>query len=561
MEQLTESQKGRIAIRTFKTTADAVVLRGYYKLCGNSGQTLERALKDISPEIYGTMTDPRIIELNGLKYVLDRLPVGLEECKRIVLTAEEDMEGTSFKKILPPKRRRVSYRVGENDMCFVITRGLSEIYDILTHMTFLYIEAKKIYAKMFDIDGDPTQKWLDIEKYLELGKKLTEKELDQAIWNLSVFLGQTYHETKEAYEYFESYNKQKGGHGLLIKIIANLGRAIDAEKKSAENERMVNFTPSLVDMIVRNTYGKLWAAAIKDKLRALDLLERPLHIISANLHSVLNVLYAYGAVKKNKIAGKTDDIYELVNTVRDKGQDVIKFAQKHGFYAVKDQSGSQIDWQIIDTAKLKPVTFHPDVLVDLEKIQNEKPVILVMDYAFGTQAFGVMDELLQPLDEKPGSPTKINVHSISVMGKAGILPGKQGDIILATGHVLEGMPDNYPVVNDLQKEDFGDYTDVYVGTIVTVLGTSLQNKNVLERFHSSDWKAVGLEMEGSNYQRAISAAILQGHVAPDVELRYAYYASDNPLKSGSTLAAGSMGKEGIKPTYLITKTILQKIMA
>jgi hypothetical protein len=78
VEQLTESQKGRIAIRTFKTTADAVVLRGYYKLCGNSGQTLERALKDISPEIYGTMIDPRIIELNGLKYVLDRLPVGLE---------------------------------------------------------------------------------------------------------------------------------------------------------------------------------------------------------------------------------------------------------------------------------------------------------------------------------------------------------------------------------------------------------------------------------------------------------------------------------------------------
>jgi hypothetical protein len=44
-----------------------------------------------------------------------------------------------------------------------------------------------------------------------------------------------------------------------------------------------------------------------------------------------------------------------------------------------------------------------------------------------------------------------------------------------------------------------------------------------------------------------------------VKVRYAYYASDNPLHSGQTLAAGAMGKEGIKPTYMITKVILEKI--
>jgi hypothetical protein len=94
--------------------------------------------------------------------------------------------------------------------------------------------------------------------------------------------------------------------------------------------------------------------------------------------------------------------------------------------------------------------------------------------------------------------------------------------------------------------------------MITVLGTSLQNRDMLKRFQS-DWKTVGLEMEGGHYQRAISASIIKGHITHDVKVRYAYYASDNPLHSGQTLAAGAMGKEGIKPTYMITKVILEKI--
>jgi hypothetical protein len=43
-------------------------------------------------------------------------------------------------------------------------------------------------------------------------------------------------------------------------------------------------------------------------------------------------------------------------------------------------------------------------------------------------------------------------------------------------------------------------------------------------------------------------------------VRYAYYALDNPLMSGETLASGSLGTEGIKPTYMITKAIIEKIL-
>ena len=84
--------------------------------------------------------------------------------------------------------------------------------------------------------------------------------------------------------------------------------------------------------------------------------------------------------------------------------------------------------------------------------------------------------------------------------------------MLATAHVMEGTPHNYILENDLCEEDFDEKIDVYSGPMVTVLGTSLQNKDVLERFHSSSWRAIGLEMEGGHYQRAINAAIIQKHI-------------------------------------------------
>ena len=559
MEETTRAHKARLAIRTFKIVADALFLRGHYALGGKSGQALEDALRTLSPEIYGTMNDPKSIELKGLEYILDRLPRGIEECHRIVLTAREDLDGTSFEKIQPPNRRRISYRVSENEMCFVITRGSSEIYDILTHMTFLYIEAKKLHERMRDDSGNPTKDWKELDKAVGLGGDLSSEDLDRAIWSLSVLLGRTYHETKETYDYFEkSKNKMNVNKGLFS-IVYNLGKLLEDERT---NHDMVTvyFTPSLIDVMLHQLYCKRWAASVKDAIWNFELQNRPLHIISANMHSVLNLLYGYSAVKDEEKKKDSEELYNFIQDMSDEEGLIKDFAEKHGFYEVPDKSGAQIDCQLIDTSMLESVDFHPAIAVDKHYLLNEKPVLLIMDYAFGTQAFAAMDELLRP-GEEDDSQRMLDVHSISVMGKAGILPGKKGDIMLASAHVLEGVTHTYIVDNDLRREDFDDSVDVYVGPIVTVLGTSLQNKDVLEKFQTTTWRAVGLEMEGGHYQRAVDAAIVREHISKDVKVRYAYYASDNPLKSGQTLASGALGREGIRPTYMITKAILEKIFS
>jgi hypothetical protein len=147
------------------------------------------------------------------------------------------------------------------------------------------------------------------------------------------------------------------------------------------------------------------------------------------------------------------------------------------------------------------------------------------------------------------------------MGKAGILEGGKGDIMIPSAHIFEGTADNYPFENELSKSDLeGQGVEVYEGSMISVLGTSLQNKEILKFFYNSTWNVIGLEMEGAHYQKAIQAASkVRGSINSNVKVRYAYYASDNPLETGSTLASGGLGTSGVKPTYLITRKILQQI--
>jgi hypothetical protein len=183
-----------------------------------------------------------------------------------------------------------------------------------------------------------------------------------------------------------------------------------------------------------------------------------------------------------------------------------------------------------------------------------------MDYAFGEQAYETIDELLKPY-RIGNKKIFLKVESLAIMGKAGILCGEKGDIMIPNAHINEGTADNYPFTNQLTKKDFEGFgIPVFDGPMVTVLGTSLQNKDLLKFFHLSTWQVIGLEMEGAYYQKAIqSASMIRKSIPKNVKVRYAYYASDNPLETGSTLASGGLGTTGVKPTYLITLRILEQI--
>jgi hypothetical protein len=274
----------------------------------------------------------------------------------------------------------------------------------------------------------------------------------------------------------------------------------------------------------------------------------------------MNSLFAPQALKTLTANKTIFEVYEALSQKdnQDLRNKVNKLALQKGMIYIPDTSGTNIDVQIFDTSKIDVSKLDIEVRKSFKT--EEKPVIFVMDYAFGEQAYETIDELLKPI-KVDGKKTHLNVESISIMGKAGILEGGKGDIMIPSAHIFEGTADNYPFQNELSKADF-ENQGIYVceGSMITVLGTSLQNKEILKFFFNSTWNVIGLEMEGAHYQKAIQAASkVRGSINPNVKVRYAYYASDNPLETGSTLASGGLGTTGVKPTYLITRKILQQL--
>ena len=547
------AQESSAAIERLYITMRHLFNRGFYKPMGISGETLREALLALRPEIYGTIAEEKV-ELNGLLYVIERLPVGIEECRYINLTSDEGYSNSHFQAIVPPKRRRNCYRIDDEQMNVEITRGRSDIYDILTHLTFIFIESHKIKDRvLIDEDGRVSRDWEKLEQAALQSKKLTLIEREKAISHAANILGRTFAEVKDIYESFGNTTSPD----RFLHIIYWLGK-IAIEEVVDNNKRTITFSPILRERLGHHIHGEIWANDIKEVLQKNDLLSRPIHVISANMHSVMNSIFATH-VLKTKFKDKSDfDIYEELSKpgahdVRDK---VEEFAIKHGMISLPDTSGTNIDVQIFDTAKID----WTKSAFAKAKIDKVSPVLIVMDYAFGEQAFETIDELLKPY--KIGKEkTFLNVESVSVMGKAGILEGGKGDIMIPNAHINEGTADNYPFHNELTAEMFeGNDIPVFAGPMITVLGTSLQNRDLLKFFHESTWEAIGLEMEGSYYQKAIqSASKIRKSINENVKVRYAYYASDNPLETGSTLASGGLGTTGVKPTYLITIKILEQI--
>ncbi|MGB5637231.1 MAG: hypothetical protein WBM86_31215, partial [Waterburya sp.] len=301
------AQESRAAIERIYVIMRHLFVRGYYKPGGVSGSALTEALLTLQPEIYGSMADAEKVELKGLAYVTARLPKGIERCRFIKLIAAEGYNNSGFEKIVPAKRRRNCYRIDEETMLIEVTRGRSEIYDILTHLTFIYIEADKIRAHALD-DGHPTQEWLKLEKIVLEQTSTTDPSLEeievrrQAISYTSTLLGRTFEETVAAEHRFR---QGEPNNNSLFQIVYWLGRVAieemqyerDYKSDKSKADRQITFSSALRERIGHHIHGERWATEVKKFLWTHNLWQRPLHIVSANLHSILNCLYAFPALK------------------------------------------------------------------------------------------------------------------------------------------------------------------------------------------------------------------------------------------------------------------------
>ena len=209
----------------------------------------------------------------------------------------------------------------------------------------------------------------------------------------------------------------------------------------------------------------------------------------------------------------------------------------------------------LDSATGIPV----DIIVPahLEKIdpmlvpsKNPRHMIINIDYAFGKQAEHIIRALIVLFHK--------NIKTFNIMGKAGALTGKRGDLLLATQVLLARDEQAYPMLEPQITEENPFLHCVHKGAVLTVEGTLLQNRPLLN-YYKTFWKCVGLEMEGSFYARQIQRAQHQNLLCNEVESNFLYFVSDLPLEEGSQLSKDMEAYESVPPIYGIIRAFLHNI--
>ncbi|MEZ0131780.1 hypothetical protein AB9T88_19145, partial [Flavobacterium sp. LBUM151] len=92
----------------------------------------------------------------------------------------------------------------------------------------------------------------------------------------------TFEEVLDIYDAFGSENAPD----RFLHVIYWLGK-LAIEEMIDNNKRTITFSPVLRERLGHHIHGEIWATNIKEVLKANNLLKRPIHVISANMHSVM----------------------------------------------------------------------------------------------------------------------------------------------------------------------------------------------------------------------------------------------------------------------------------
>ncbi len=534
------SIENRLAIEEFETLAKGIILRGYYKPGGDSGASLRQLMAMSRPALYEYVADDDRVDAAALSYVLMRLPVGIWNVRQITVTGEIASEvAEDFVPVETRARRRPTYRTGEHSLVTAFSGGMSDLIDFISALTCYQIESDKIrikYAHHLEKsqeDGESYSVWDAIEK-IEDYASLSPEERKSLLHELSV-------ELKADYGAMKNLDRTLEG-GLLDFVRAVI--------MSHTKDLKIIFPDRFSIVGAYSKRAKAWCTMVLESMAALDLADKRIHLVSSNRHSLVNCLSPH---VRSAFTGEGDG-FQRYAEMRKSGRDGIDLER-----IARDRQGGI---HYLET----PVGMPFCQLIDMKRVDGARAddrigwntgaidaVILNMDYAFGEEGFYLFNELCETFGPR--------LRGVYIMGKAGTLVGERGDIMLPSFFVKQGTGDVYDLGNCLNRDDFIGILDRHEvfdrGPMLTVAGTFLQNEDVL-RYFRDNWSAMGVEMEGIPYARALAQATLRKR-ASNLKVGIVYYASDAPLRGD--LLSIPLGDTGVTPVYAATIAILRNILA
>lgn len=512
---------------------------------------LVEAFKEMEPSLHRYCNVDDVVDVEALLYAGERLPETIYRVGEILIQSDVPDKLPMMAGIirLPSgARRRPTFQVGEDVVIVVAREGRTELLDLISLLCSYQLEANKIARLLHQSELLP--------------------ELQEAPSELSA------------------------RNRLLVRLAFELGTtddlmvALDRAWEGELLERLYYLAchpPRFVARLHRDysveashSRAQRWARGLREVSRRLERGRGPVHILSSNTHSTVNLLGGYGRAVEAEIWGWALDhsshagslkvfgdrrppnvtyflLRDWLRAFPERQEERRLWEAERGIHHLEDSHFTGVQAQVIEMARLDRARLDPRLRF-CRGLEVAEAILINFDYAFGEQAGILVEHLFREFGDR--------ISSFSIMGKAGTVVGQRGGVLLPTYLIKDGTRDIYdlPFGNGLTLEDFAG---VYQGEIhsggpmLTVSGTILQNEKML-RYYRDEWKILGLEMEGIPYLRALHQCLKLGLLNEELNVLVGYYASDAPLVAGESLAR-ELAFEGLDPTYGVNMAILQRL--
>ena len=549
-------------------------IRTYNTLLRSSGEISLKALVqahyNIDSSLHPEARSP-YPDMSAFIYSVLRLPAAIIHCNRVLLGQAEEMfvqQGyhvDSWEAVTASARRRKWFYDGKETLA-VYVASVSDTDDIIPILVAFQIEWNKIY---YLLNADPTTMQLletrmdrSSPVFAEITKVLRERlhiRLDD--WRrLEVIWGD------HLWENLHIIGQQRKSFGLRFLGGSHVG-------------------------YVRAT--RKWWAPVENLLNTLALQDRPVYFVSSNTHSLLNLMSGTllnREAELTKFALSGEDPY-LADEARKLQQGIVpgnwqnflyftargwmrtpagkEYArvrvqeeQERGIWHVGARHGLEIDAQVFELAKLHHTEIDPRSRMPyMGYLARSQAIILNIDYPLGMAAYRMMREIMENLT---------NIRGVYILGKAAILNGSIGDVMISNVVLDEHSRNTYWLDNSFTAQDVQPYL-IYGSVLdnqkaVSGYGTYLQNRQYLDFYYRANYTVV--EMESGPYLNAIyeDQYLTRYPMGENInfarlpyELGILHYASDTPYTRGKNLGAGSLSYFGMDSTYACTVAILRHI--
>lgn len=546
-------------------------LRTIYSLLRSSNEVHIRTLEEVHAGMNSSLhTKSRedSLDISALVYTLLRLPEVIFYVKKVILGQSaanlasygygdvETWQEVSAK----ARRRRCFYDGGQILACYIASR--SDIDDVIPALTTLQIEWNKLHFLLNTlpegllVSATPA----DPYSFQQLARHLQIKEEELA--RLYTLMGDNF------YRYMSRIASETSD--LTVQLVSG---SLNDYRKATE----------------------IWWTNIEVQLPAVT--KRPIYFVSSNTHSLANLLSGFSLTKRAELLNFIqEDEPSLQAEWEEMQQDANKASQENFFYyamrtylsahpesslaaeqiAFEEDRGItrlssvhsfDVEANVMELYKLNPTTIDPRLVPEgdsshLGFLQDSDAMILNIDYPLGFAAYNLLTKIAENSNK---------ILGIYIMGKAASLNGVRGDVVLPNVVYDEHSRNTYLFNNNFTAADIAP--NLNFGTVldnqkaVSVMGTFLQNRNILDVVYREGYTDV--EMEAGPYLSAIYELFRpQRHPIDEIvnlygvpfDLGILHYVSDTPYSKGKNLGAGGLSYFGMDSTYAVSVAILKRII-